>query len=95
MLKVITLALSTVLFSSMSLACTKPTAPSLPDANTAVTAQMVKAKNEVKAYMTQAEAYLECAADTQSHNLVVDEMQKTADAFNAAVRAYKTRMSNA
>lgn len=95
MKNIIALALSTVLFSGMSQACDKPTAPALPDASTAVTAQMVKAKNDVQAYMSAAEAYLECVADTAAHNEMVDSMKQVADNFNSAVRAYKTRMANA
>jgi len=95
MLKVITLVLSTVLFSGLTHACDKPVAPLLPDASTAVTAQMVKAKNQVKAYMSSAEAYLECAADAAAHNEMIDNMKQVADAFNSAVRAYKDRMTNA
>ncbi len=94
MIKVTALALSTVLFSGLSQACTKPEAPVLPDAATAVTAQMVKAKNEVKAYMTNAEAYLECASAAE-HNKMVDNMNEVANGFNDAVRAYKERMTNA
>jgi len=95
MLKVITLVLSSLLFSGFTYACDKPVAPLLPDASTAVTAQMVKAKNQVKAYMSSAEAYLECASDAAAHNEMIDSMKQVADAFNSAVRAYKDRMTNA
>lgn len=94
MIKVFALVLSTVMFSGLTQACSKPAAPLLPDASTAVTAQMVKAKNEVKAYMAEAEAYLECASTTE-HNQMVDNMKQLADGFNSAVRQYKARMSNA
>ena len=40
--------------------CAEPTRPSLPDPATAVTPEMVKAKNEVKAYMSQADEYMSC-----------------------------------
>ncbi len=87
------LVLSTTLYSGMTMACTKPEAPVLPDADTAVTAQMIKAKNEVKAYMANAQAYLECVKSTREHNAMVDEMQKLADSFNSIVRDYKARMA--
>ncbi len=95
MIKVSALVLSTVLFSGLTQACTKPTAPALPDAATAVTAQMVKAKHAVNAYMTAAEAYLECASSTIDHNRTVKSMKKVGEGFNEAVRSYKDRMSNA
>ena len=95
MKKVAALFLMTVMYSGLTLACTKPGAPTLPDASTAVTAQMIKAKNEVKAYMADAQAYLECVKGNAAHNGMVDEMQHLADAFNGIVRAYKSRMANA
>lgn len=95
MKKVAALILSTALYSGMSMACTKPTAPTLPDAATAVTAQMIKAKNEVKAYMADAQAYLDCVKSTAAHNTMVDEMQALANTFNQIVRNYKARMANA
>ena len=82
------------MYSGLTFACTKPVAPELPDISTAVTAQMVKAKNEVKAYMTDAEAYLDCVKDDIEHNAMVDDMQKLAEKFNAMVRTYKARMAN-
>ncbi|BFM16137.1 hypothetical protein R50073_23200 [Maricurvus nonylphenolicus] len=77
-------------------ACDKPTAPTLPDPDNAVTAQMVKAKNEMKAFITAAETYLKCVEnDTGKYNAMVDVMQKAADDFNGIVRKYKKRMSAA
>lgn len=76
-------------------ACDKPSAPVLPDPNSAVTPQMVKAKNEVQEYITKAEAYLSCVNDASKHNAMVDEMKKVADTFNGAIRVFKERMSNA
>ena len=79
--------------SSLTLACDKPTSPSLPDPATAVTPQMVKAKNDVKAFLGAAEAYLKCNISTKQHNNMVDEMKSVADDFNEIVRAYKARLS--
>ena len=93
MKKVAALVLSTALYSGMTMACTKPAAPELPDASSAVTAQMIKAKNDVKAYMGAAQSYLDCVKSTKDHNAMVDEMQELADAFNAIVREYKARMA--
>lgn len=65
----------------------------MPDPDTAVTAQMIKAKNEMKAFIYAAEGYLECVEkDAAKHNQMVDEMQAAADTFNQIVRKYKSRM---
>lgn len=85
-----------VLASSANLAlaaCEKPTVPALPDPATAVTPEMVKAKNDVKAYVSSAKAYLECGISTKQHNKTVDKMQKLAKDFNSIVRAYKARLA--
>ncbi len=79
--------------SSMALACDKPAVPALPDPATAVTPQMIKAKNDVKAFLSSAEAYLGCNISTKQHNTMVDEMKSVADDFNTIVRAYKSRMA--
>ncbi len=79
--------------SGITVACDKPAPPSLPDPTSAVTAQMVKAKNDMKSYIDQAEAYLKCVeADAAKYNDMVDTMQKAADDFNGIVRKYKNRM---
>ncbi len=97
MKKVASLAFAAVLLgSAMTVsACDKPAAPVLPDPNSAVTPQMVKAKNEVQEYITKAEAYLSCVKDTAAHNAMVDEMKSVADTFNGAIKTFKARMANA
>ncbi len=82
-----------LVLANITLACDKPAKPELPDPETAVTPQMVKAKNDVKAFLANAEAYLKCNISTAQHNKMVDDMHEVADSFNAIVRAYKTRMS--
>lgn len=82
-----------VAWANVSLACSPPAKPELPDPATAVTPQMVKAKNDVKTYLDDAEAYLKCKISTAQHNKMVDDMHAVADAFNKIVRAYKERMS--
>ncbi len=74
-------------------ACDRPAAPDLPDPESAVTPQMIKAKNDVKSYLGSAEAYLKCNISTKQHNGMVDEMKKVADNFNKIVRSYKARMA--
>lgn len=74
-------------------ACEKPTPPEMPDPATAVTPQMIKAKNDVKAFVAAAEEYLNCKISTKQHNKMVDEMNDVANEFNSIVRAYKARMA--
>jgi len=93
MIKATAFVLSTILFSGMAQACTKPDAPILPDAATAVTAQMLKAKNDVNAYLAAANAYLECAKTSTKHDRMVKSMKKVGKEFNVAVRSYRIRMA--
>lgn len=86
-------ALVFALYAPLSLACDKPGTPALPDPATAVTPQMVKAQNDVKAYMDQANAYLKCNITSIQHNNMVKEMESVADEFNGIIRAYKSRMA--
>lgn len=74
-------------------ACEPPAKPTIPDPETAVTPLMIKAKNEVTAFMDAANAYLECKLSDSEHNAMVDEMNEVANAFNACIKAYKKRMS--
>lgn len=75
--------------------CDKPDAPAIPDAQTTVTAEMVKAQNDVKQFIAAAESYLKCNKNTTRHNDMVAEMQAVGDEFNEAIRAFKERMSKA
>ncbi|MBB3167416.1 hypothetical protein [Simiduia aestuariiviva] len=94
--KVLAVLFATALLSTAAQACVKPNAPELPDPASAVTAQMIKAKNDVKAYLDAANGYIDCVKGSASrHNAMVDEMEKVADTFNAAVRTYKERMTKA
>lgn len=88
-----TLILLGLCSNQLMAACSQPTAPELPDAATAVTPQMIKAKNDVKAYVTEAKAFLECTKSTKKHNKMVDEMNSVAKGFNTIVRAYKARLA--
>lgn len=91
--KLITLTGALLLSVNVMAQCDKPNPPDLPDPATAVTPQMIKAKNDVNAYIDAAKAYLDCVkGNAARHNAMVDEMEKTAERFNAAVRDYKARM---
>lgn len=72
-------------------ACTSHEAPALPDPETAVLAQMVKAQNEVKNYIKSQEAYLSCTKSGLRYDRAMKEMQKVASSFNNITRAYKAR----
>lgn len=96
MKKLVAVFLALAFYSSTSFAaCERPAPPALPNADTAVTAEMVKAQNEVKDYVAKAEAYLSCVDGKRSQNEMIAEMEKVAAEFNAVVRAYKARMANA
>lgn len=74
--------------SSFAAACAKPAAkPEIPDVATVVTAQMVKANNEVKAYVQSVETYLGCAGLARSETKKeMDELKKFAEDFNQVIR---------
>ncbi|UTA47121.1 hypothetical protein L1F30_13240 [Simiduia sp. 21SJ11W-1] len=94
MKNVFALLVTAALFSGATFACDKPAAPELPDPASAVTAQMIKAKNDVKAYLDAANSYIECVKGNASrHNAMIGEMETVAANFNEAVRAYKERMT--
>lgn len=75
--------------------CTEPDRPQLPDPETAVTPEMVKAKNDVKSYMSAADSYLSCKKmTTRQHNSIVEKMETLASDFNKIVRKFKKKMSS-
>lgn len=78
---------------ALSWACDKPgEKPEIPDPTSAVTAQMVKANKEVKAYVAAMEDYLNCARLTPGkHDRAVKELKDFAGQFNQAVRTFKAR----
>lgn len=82
-----------VVASGAANACSKPTSkPEFPDPQTAVSAQMVKANNEVKAYVKAVQDYLGCAGLSKAaENKELDELKAYADSFNEVIRAYKAK----
>jgi len=84
---------SACVFSSAAMACSKPDPkPEIPDADTVVTAQMVKANNDMKAYVKGVEDYLKCAKLSRGdEKREMDDLKKFAEDFNAVVRAFKAR----
>lgn len=87
------LLIGALFYSSTTMACEAPEEPNIPDASSAVTAQMVKAQNDMEDYMAQAQTYLACVSNMNQHNRMVSKMEKLADRFNAVVRAYRERMA--
>lgn len=81
------------LTSNLAAACEKPSSkPEIPDASTVVTAQMVKANNDMKAYVKSMQDYIGCAGLSRSdEKKEIDALKKLADDFNQVVRAYKAR----
>lgn len=81
------------LASGAAMACSKPAGkPEIPDVATAVTAQMVKANNDVKAYVKDMETYIGCAGLSRGdEKKELDELKSFADSFNQAIRDFKAR----
>lgn len=71
--------------------CDAPEAPELPDPQTAVLAEMVKAQKDMKKYIAAGEEYLGCAKSDRLHDIMVDEMKTKGDDFNARIREFKAR----
>lgn len=82
--------------SSTAFACEKPASqPEIPDAATVVTAQMVKANNEVKAYVKAVQDYVGCASLSRAEEKKeLETLQKFAEDFNQVVREYKARSAS-
>lgn len=74
-------------------ACSEPTKPDkLPDVETIVTAQMVKANNEVKAYVRAMEEYIGChGMSRREKTIAYEELEAYAESFNKLVRQFKSR----
>ncbi|BFM07137.1 hypothetical protein [Halioxenophilus aromaticivorans] len=83
-----------LMITNAAWSCSRPDAPVVPDAAQAVTPQMVKAKNDVQAYMKAANDYLGCIRNDRKHNAMVSEMESIAGKFNNAVRDFKQRMAS-
>lgn len=89
------LLMLSILIPGLSFACSEPTKPGeFPDPATAVTAQMVKANNEVKAYVKAMEEYLGCSGMSRSQQRkAIKELEEYAESFNKLIREFKARNS--
>ncbi|MDO3381632.1 hypothetical protein [Gilvimarinus algae] len=84
---------SALCLPGLSLACSEPQKPAdFPDPATAVTAQMVKANNEVKAYVKAMEEYLGCSGMSRSdQKKAIEDLEAYAESFNKLIREFKAR----
>lgn len=75
--------------------CHSPSAPStFPEPATASDSEIVAAQQDVKKYLADMENSLKCLTATHNdsgYNHAVEDMQKTATAFNGVLRAYRAR----
>lgn len=80
---------------ALTFACSEPAKPAeFPDPATAVTAQMVKANNEVKAYVKAMEEYLGCSGMSRGdQKAAVKDLEDYAESFNKLIREFKARNS--
>lgn len=79
--------------SGLALACEPPSdKPAIPDPETAATAQMVKANNDVKAYVAAMTEYLNCARMSSSEQRrEVKALEDFAEEFNQTIRDFKAK----
>ena len=95
-MRFLVLTFASLLFANIAVAgCEEPQAPALPDAESAVTAQMVKTQNDVKSYIKAAENFIGCTSNKLVQRRVSKEMEEVAEEFNTLVRAYKEKMQKA
>ncbi|WP_041521925.1 hypothetical protein [Gilvimarinus agarilyticus] len=85
--------LASLTLSGYATACSEPAKPdAFPDPASAVTAQMVKANNEVKAYVKAMEEYLGCSGMSRGdQKKAVKDLEEYAESFNKLIREFKAR----
>jgi hypothetical protein len=93
------IAISTFVFSmtasnSAFSMCTEAAVPVLPDPDTAVMSDILRAQDAVKQYLARQEKFLSCVSDSSRHNAAVDKMHEVADQYNNMARRYKSRMES-
>ncbi len=72
--------------------CKQPIYPKLPEAESAVLAQMMKAKADVKKYMSGAEKFLGCSKNKNKLMRVEYDYKKVSDEYMSLFVDYKQRM---
>jgi len=75
----------------LALACEEPSEkPDIPDPETAATAQMVMANNEVREYVSAMEDYINCSRmSSNQRRRAASDLESFADEFNQAVRRFR------
>ncbi|GAB1255811.1 hypothetical protein [Aurantivibrio plasticivorans] len=95
-MKLFALVFASLLFTNIAVAgCEEPQEPALPNVADAVTAQMVKAQNDVKDYIKSAEKFIGCTRNELAQRRMTKKIETIAEDFNSLVRAYKERMQKA
>jgi len=87
----ITLLITASMAHYASAGCKSPDEPTLPNVDSAVLAEMVKASKDVKKYIAEANKYLECTRNDSDHDRVVAKMRSVADSFNELTTTFKAR----
>lgn len=85
------LIISTALLSSAAIACERPSAPTMPDPETAVRAEVLTAAKQVKHYVAAANKFLGCTRNNRRHDKVADEMNEIVFLYNEVAITYKSR----
>lgn len=68
--------------------------PELPDPDTAVMSDMLRAQEAVKQYLARQEKYLSCVGNSFKHDAAVVKMHELADRYNNLARRYKSRLES-
>lgn len=89
-----TLLLLLSLSTASSAACMEAVVPELPDPDTAVMSDIVRAQGAVKQYLARQEKFLACVAGRLRHDAAVDKMHEVAAEYNNMARRYKSRMQS-
>ena len=74
--------------------CIEAVVPELPNPDTAVMSDMLRAQDAVKQYIARQEKYLSCVGYGFRHDAVVDKMHEVANSYNNMARRYKSRMES-
>jgi hypothetical protein len=75
-------------------ACIEAAVPKLPDPDTAMMSDIIRAQNAVKQYLARQEKYLSCVGSTNKHDAAVDKMHEIAEQYNTMSRRYKSRQES-
>ncbi len=91
MKKIIPFAVCSLVLASPVWACSAPTAPAdIPDGKTASKEAMLAMKKEVDKFKKDVEEFLTCESNARKAEPVQAELERVANKFNAAVRAFKS-----